>query len=260
MTKKGVTALNSRTPDQYCVVRIHTATLKWFIAVLPVVSCFVIIWLRNAHFKTFKRLFTEDSLFEYLTSIFYFQAGIVAIIIGWTFRREGRCTLAAAYFFLALGVFFVAGEEISWGQRILNIETPQAIVKINTQGELTIHNLEPFQRILHFTYVAVGAYGAILWMLTLPSIAPFSTRIASYIIPPWYLATYFLPVLVFYAHLEASTRDTAWFQYRKPDQEPVEFIMSLGFLLFVLSNRYRQRLEFSLEKGRIFNVSWGSSE
>ena len=42
-------------------------------------------------------------------------------------------------------VFFVGlGEEISWGQRILNIETPEAIKEINAQGELTIHNLEWF--------------------------------------------------------------------------------------------------------------------
>jgi hypothetical protein len=39
-------------------------------------------------------------------------------------------------------VFFVAfGEEISWGQRILGIETPESLEGINDQGETNLHNL-----------------------------------------------------------------------------------------------------------------------
>jgi hypothetical protein len=35
-------------------------------------------------------------------------------------------------------------EEISWGQRIFNIETPQFLKNINMQKEITIHNLKIF--------------------------------------------------------------------------------------------------------------------
>ena len=39
-------------------------------------------------------------------------------------------------------MFFIAfGEEISWGQRILGIETPESLEGINDQGETNLHNL-----------------------------------------------------------------------------------------------------------------------
>jgi hypothetical protein len=49
-------------------------------------------------------------------------------------------------FFLLLGMLFFIGfgEEISWGQRIFNLQTPEAVKKVNMQGELNIHNLNIF--------------------------------------------------------------------------------------------------------------------
>jgi hypothetical protein len=50
-------------------------------------------------------------------------------------------------FFLLLGLFFFIcfGEEISWGQRIFGIQTPEHLKNINAQGETNIHNLWLFQ-------------------------------------------------------------------------------------------------------------------
>jgi hypothetical protein len=42
---------------------------------------------------------------------------------------------------LALVFFVGAGEEISWGQRILGLETPESLESINDQGEINLHNL-----------------------------------------------------------------------------------------------------------------------
>ena len=260
MSRKNVKTLSDGALNQHTVVHVHTVTLKLVIELLPLISCAAIIGLRSTNFGIFRRLFTEDGLFEYLTSAIYFGAAAVAIVIALDFKRKGRFMLAAAYTLLTLGLFFVAGEEISWGQRILNIETPSVILESNTQQELTIHNLEPIQRKLHGTYVFVGAYGAFLWLLTLPRIALLRTCLTPYVVPRWYLATYFLPVFIFYTHIEMATRETAWFRHRHPDQEPSEFIMSLGFLLFVLINRYRQILDLSLDKCRLFNVTWRSPD
>src|SRR5690606_5826178 len=41
----------------------------------------------------------------------------------------------------AAGFIFGAGEEISWGQRILNIESTEFFQKNNAQGETNLHNL-----------------------------------------------------------------------------------------------------------------------
>ena len=236
-----------------------SGSVKLIVALIPILGCGIIIGLRHWNFGIYRYLFTEDGLFEYLTSAIYFSAAAFAAVIALTFQRKGQFIMAAAYLLLTLSLFFVAGEEISWGQRILDFETPPVILEKNTQQELTIHNLEPIQRILHAIYIVIGAYGAFLWLATLPNIPPLRAHITPYVAPRWYLSTYFLPVFFLYTHLEMASRETAWFQYRHPDQEPAEFIMSLGFLLFVLSNRFRQILDLSLDKGQILNVTWRSS-
>ena len=251
--------LNKGTLDEHTVVHVHTAMLKFVVALIPIIGSAAIIGVRNYDFYIYKLFFTEDSLFESLTSAIYFGASVIAIVIALAFKRKERFISAAAYALLAFGLLFVAGEEISWGQRILNFETPSQILESNTQQEFSLHNLESIQSKLHAAYAVVGAYGTFLWLLALLPIALLRTYITPYFAPRWYLATYFLPVFVYYTHLEIATQETAWFQDRHPDQEPAEFIMSLGFLLFVLSNRFRQILDLSLDKSRILNVTWRSS-
>ncbi|MBN1952330.1 MAG: hypothetical protein JW801_14110 [Bacteroidales bacterium] len=48
------------------------------------------------------------------------------------------------YLLLALLFFFCFGEEISWGQRIFHVKTPDYISEVNAQQEINIHNLNVF--------------------------------------------------------------------------------------------------------------------
>lgn len=45
--------------------------------------------------------------------------------------------------------FFGAGEELSWGQRILGFEPPESIAKANEQQEFNIHNLPFFNSVIN---------------------------------------------------------------------------------------------------------------
>jgi hypothetical protein len=49
------------------------------------------------------------------------------------------------YLGLAALFFFGAGEEISWGQRILGFETPPALGQVNRQEEFNLHNLSTWE-------------------------------------------------------------------------------------------------------------------
>jgi len=53
---------------------------------------------------------------------------------------------------LALVLFVMAGEELSWGQRIFHWDTPADYAKVNAQGETNLHNLatQAFQNTLYF--------------------------------------------------------------------------------------------------------------
>lgn len=49
------------------------------------------------------------------------------------------------FFLLMAAVFFIgAGEEMSWGQRQLGLETPSWMKSVNRQQELNIHNISIF--------------------------------------------------------------------------------------------------------------------
>jgi hypothetical protein len=91
----------------------------------------------------------EDGLFETLTALFYLGAAILSFIAYFKGKRGNDLILFKTkrnIFLLLLAIIFFigAGEEINWGQRLLNIDTPEALQKINLQKEINIHNLSLF--------------------------------------------------------------------------------------------------------------------
>lgn len=92
----------------------------------------------------------EDSWVENFTALAFLFSSIVFFKTFWSSRDEnpilGKITRNRNLVYLLLGLlFFVAfGEEISWGQRIFNWSTPEALAKINYQKETNIHNLDFF--------------------------------------------------------------------------------------------------------------------
>ncbi len=81
-------------------------------------------------------LTVEDGPLENLTALLYLLAAVL-FVLGLRRRSAGPVWLAL----LAVASFFVAGEEISWGQRIFGWSTPDGIAVINVQDETTIHNI-----------------------------------------------------------------------------------------------------------------------
>lgn len=73
---------------------------------------------------------------ESITALCYFAAAVCVIGVG----RATRFRRPAVVLYFAMFVF-VAGEEISWGQRIFGINTPDVLNQINEQRELTLHNI-----------------------------------------------------------------------------------------------------------------------
>ena len=106
----------------------------------------------------------EDNLIECLTCLTYLVAALVATNLAIHLRRQRETLLFVSYSFLAVGLFVIGMEEISWGQRLLNLETPSVLKTHNWKGELNLHNIEGFP--LHNAYIVVGFYGAFARLLT----------------------------------------------------------------------------------------------
>ena len=99
---------------------------------------YLLFYTNSAQFEWFIQ---EDGVAEWLTVAGLLLGSIVC------FYRVGRLMKTRSKWFLfvtfglGLFLFFAAGEEISWGQRIFGISTPEYFQQHNAQQETNLHNL-----------------------------------------------------------------------------------------------------------------------
>ncbi len=101
------------------------------------------IYLARTNEQYFKYQFTvEDGFLEWSSVVFLVTAGIFSFKRGLRALKNKKKLI----FLTALGItmvcFFGSGEEISWGQRLFQIETGDTFKQLNTQGETNLHNLK----------------------------------------------------------------------------------------------------------------------
>ena len=95
------------------------------------------------------------------TGFALFLAGsALAALAAWRLRPAIWSSATAAA--LAAALLFAAGEEISWGQRILDVETPDVLIDGNGQDELNLHNLAGVQNKAVLGQLAVASGGVLL--------------------------------------------------------------------------------------------------
>lgn len=89
------------------------------------------------------RLLVEDGLVEWLQFLCFSSLAIVLALVAadrWV-RGAGMRLHALVLAGLAALVALAALEEISWFQRVLQVETPEFFRQHNRQGETNLHNL-----------------------------------------------------------------------------------------------------------------------
>ena len=111
---------------------------------------------------------TEDSLLEWGTFFFSMAAVLLFLLLGLRGLRLG--------FLLAFGFFVFGGEEISWGDRVLDFRTPDFFAQNNIQSETNLHNfLNPAFGWLYVT-VNFTAFLALTRAREWPALAAFYRR------------------------------------------------------------------------------------
>ncbi len=88
-----------------------------------------------------ERLVVEDGFVEWLTVVALVSSAVLMLARAWRLRAV-RSAIFLLVTVMAAAVFlFGAGEEISWGQRIFSVETPEWFEARNKQKEMNLHNL-----------------------------------------------------------------------------------------------------------------------
>ena len=167
----------------------------------------------------FDWLRSEDGPLEWIQFFEYFISSLLAIFI--FFKNERKYTLnSLLWLFIGISCFLIAGEEISWGERITGFAL-SSISELNIQGETNFHNLPFFHNYLLDPFFEItGVFlGWIGW------------RKYSYLsaLPQKELSLYFLFVALFYFYFDISWASTI--KQIRNDQEIFEFLFSTGIFL-----------------------------
>lgn len=160
----------------------------------------------------------EDEALEWAS--FWSFLFAAAVFGSSAFRRRGAAA-RSTWFGLGLSLFcfFVAMEEISWGQRLLGYRPPAYFLEHNFQQELNVHNVVAKRyRKLVLGGIILG-YGVLLALLGRVGALRKLLRRAAVVAPPVELAPGFLAIFVTYV----------WYPWTHTG-EWVEFMLGLGFL------------------------------
>ena len=102
--------------------------------------------------------------------------------------------------FLATIFFLVAMEEISWGQKLFELPTPEFIAKQNVQREFNIHNNALIFPKVYYAYLFISGFAAFAWLLR-HQIEKLVKKLKqcwlNLLVVPGYLFGYFLPSFIY---------------------------------------------------------------
>ena len=100
------------------------------------------IYYANTNLTYFDEVYTkEDGFVEYGTSILLLCSSILLFSRLFKLFKFNPILWKVGIFLMATVFFFGAGEEISWGQRIFNVESSAYFLENNAQGETNLHNM-----------------------------------------------------------------------------------------------------------------------
>jgi len=172
----------------------------------------------------FDWLRSEDGPLEWVQFIEYLFSSVLAFFV-FMKQKNKRNINSIIWLLVAFLSFIVAGEEISWGERLTGIGI-DTISKLNVQGETNFHNLPFFHNYLldpvfEITCIFLGWFG---WRRF--------KRIDAF--PQKKLSLFFLFVALFYFYFDISWASTT--EQIRNDQEIFEFLLSTGIYIHSLKN------------------------
>lgn len=190
----------------------------------PAIMAGAVVVTRLFPFDLFFHMAKDDTLFENIQVAVLLLGSAASAAFSFHFKRHSQLKLAGFFALAAFGLFFVAGEEISWGQRLFGWEPTELIDEINYQDEYTLHNLHFFQHKVLYGYVTLC-----ILAITLPWITravPALRRFRNFVPSPLLLFFFLFPLLIYRGQIEG--------EYKLPWAEAVEHFFYAGVALWLV--------------------------
>lgn len=199
----------------------------------------------NIDLKFYTEFSDEDGPLENASAIIFFMASIIGYIVVGKFFKTRKILYGFLYLFLAFSFMMLALEEISWGQRIFDLETPESFSS-NLQNQITLHNLESILPYLHDFLMLVGFFGAFSWIFFWKLRKTKYRKFIRFFVPSWYLVFYFIPIFLFYLIGYFMPYDPQVYELGDflpmNDQEPPKLLLALGLMFFTMITFVRQKV------------------
>lgn len=200
---------------------------KWGVYIFPVLTVFfAAVYLTDE--DLYRHLIKEDSVIEWLTFSFLIVAGLLSLVVAVKIKIQHH--YLHWFFILFFGFNFLAGmEEISWGQRVLEIETTGVFHKYSDQNEINLHNT--FQGLLniktkHIALLVLFFYGSILsGMMRNRNLRQEKFPLQQFIVPPLFLRLGFTIGVILMLDFQTGH-----------EEELGEFFFSICFVIMMLWN------------------------
>ena len=172
----------------------------------------------------FNLLKLEDGPLEWLQFFAYFISSIFGIFI-FLKRKNKNSKDSFIWLFLSALSFFIAAEEISWGERITGFSL-DSLTEISIQGETNLHNLPFFHNLFLDPLLIIICifFGWIGWRKF-----PYLTSL-----PSKKFSLFFLITALYIFYYEISWASTI--EHIRNDLEIYEFLLSAGFFMHFLDN------------------------
>ena len=133
------------------LILFYKSSSIFFLSVVFITISFILLFL--FHVELYDQLTSEDNIIENLSAVLLLFCSCFFLISFFHARKSPlkiHHWLSYGLLMLSIVFFLIAGEEISWGQRIFDLATPDYLSSVNEQDELNFHNINKrfFDRLL----------------------------------------------------------------------------------------------------------------
>ncbi len=202
--------------------------LAWWAFWFPLLGAAVVA-ATFAQRRVYYWLLAEDHPVEWIQFGLVFGGSVLAAMAAVRLFREGDRFGSALFVLFALGMFVIAGEEISWGQRVFAFGTPADLASVNNEREFNVHDITkgvPLQSAFKLVELLLGFLGTAIPLYLARSRRVLRTRAWRLLTPPLFLVPSF--ALVFVYRLGRFVTDTHRYSAAVRFQEWPELTLYFG--------------------------------